>query len=210
VPVKPGYTTSQFLAQVVLPNLLAAAMVILTHGWMRNNDQMVGWARHLASWGFEVVAPNLCHATVFDTDHEANARDLTALVQDRLQADPVVLIVVGLTRFALIPKPICPLNPLIALGPLTSVSFTVSTDTVVAAGSHRLPPNQAGTRTSSRFCAVILPVNRRVPAPVTTVEPKPSLVPPGDSNTRFATVSLNPRVLKYTPPRRVTVAVSAI
>jgi pimeloyl-ACP methyl ester carboxylesterase len=68
------------------------ATVILTHGWMRNNDQMVGWARHLASWGYEVIAPNLCHATVFDTDHEANARDLTALVQDHLQADPVVLI----------------------------------------------------------------------------------------------------------------------
>ena len=53
--------------------------VVLTHGFSRSNDQMVELADLLASHGFPVVAPNLCHASFTDTDHPQNGRDLAAI-----------------------------------------------------------------------------------------------------------------------------------
>lgn len=53
--------------------------VVLTHGFSRSNDQMVELADLLASHGFPVVAPNLCHASFSDTDHPQNGRDLAAI-----------------------------------------------------------------------------------------------------------------------------------
>lgn len=50
--------------------------IILAHGFMRAAVNMEGWAEHLASWGFEVVRPALCHATILDTDHRENGADL--------------------------------------------------------------------------------------------------------------------------------------
>lgn len=53
--------------------------VILAHGFQGSKGSMVGWATHWASWGVEVVAPNLCHATIIDADHAQNGADLIAL-----------------------------------------------------------------------------------------------------------------------------------
>jgi predicted alpha/beta-hydrolase family hydrolase len=53
--------------------------VIASHGFARTATQMSGWGEHLASWGLEVVTPALLHASPFDTDHEANGRDLNSL-----------------------------------------------------------------------------------------------------------------------------------
>ncbi len=53
--------------------------VIFTHGFMRGQHHMVGWAQHLASWGLTVITPELCHATAFDTDHVQNGVDLQNL-----------------------------------------------------------------------------------------------------------------------------------
>lgn len=56
--------------------------IILSHGFQRAADQMVGWAEHLASWGFEVWVPSLCHATILDTDHAKNGQDLSGLADE--------------------------------------------------------------------------------------------------------------------------------
>ncbi|MBL4687826.1 MAG: hypothetical protein JKY37_24770 [Nannocystaceae bacterium] len=53
--------------------------VILAHGFQGNRAAMANWASHMASWGLEVITPDLCRATIFDADHAANAADLVAL-----------------------------------------------------------------------------------------------------------------------------------
>jgi pimeloyl-ACP methyl ester carboxylesterase len=57
-----------------------APAVVLAHGFQGNRASMVGWAEHWASWGVRVVTPDLCHATIVDTDHAQNGADLRALV----------------------------------------------------------------------------------------------------------------------------------
>lgn len=57
-----------------------APVVVLAHGFQGNRGTMTGWAEHWASWGVRVIAPDLCHATIFDTDHPQNGADLQALV----------------------------------------------------------------------------------------------------------------------------------
>ena len=64
--------------------------VVLTHGFMRSKDQMRGWARHLASWGFDVYTPDLCHATIVDADHAQNGRDLAEFANTHLVGRPVL------------------------------------------------------------------------------------------------------------------------
>ena len=59
-----------------------AGTVLLSHGFMRNQDRMAGWAEHLASWNIGVVTATLCHSSVFDIDPEQNARDLVALADE--------------------------------------------------------------------------------------------------------------------------------
>ncbi|MEE2750178.1 MAG: alpha/beta hydrolase [Myxococcota bacterium] len=53
--------------------------VILSHGFMRNQNRMTGWGEHLSSWGIGVVTATLCHSSIFDIDSEQNARDMIAL-----------------------------------------------------------------------------------------------------------------------------------
>lgn len=53
--------------------------VVLSHGFSRNNAAMADWGAHFASWGLDVVVPNLCHASFFDADHAQNAVDIAAL-----------------------------------------------------------------------------------------------------------------------------------
>lgn len=57
-----------------------APVVVLAHGFQGNRGTMGGWAEHWASWGVRVVAPDLCHASIIDTDHPQNGDDLRALV----------------------------------------------------------------------------------------------------------------------------------
>ncbi len=59
-----------------------AGTVLLSHGFMRNQDRMAGWAEHLSSWGIGVVTATLCHSSIIDIDPEQNARDLVALADD--------------------------------------------------------------------------------------------------------------------------------
>jgi hypothetical protein len=57
-----------------------APLVALGHGFQRNKDKMVEMANHMASHGVRVVAPNFCHSSIGDTNHEQNAADLVTLV----------------------------------------------------------------------------------------------------------------------------------
>lgn len=69
--------------------LTDAPLVLLAHGFVRSRANMVGWAEHFASWGLQVATPDLCHASIWDTDHSANADDLIALGQN-LSSDSVI------------------------------------------------------------------------------------------------------------------------
>ncbi|MEM9459763.1 MAG: hypothetical protein AAGF11_36640 [Myxococcota bacterium] len=57
-------------------------VVVLAHGFQGNRGTMAGWAEHWASWGVTVITPDLCHATIFDSDHAQNGADLQALVDE--------------------------------------------------------------------------------------------------------------------------------
>lgn len=59
-----------------------APAVVLAHGFQGNRASMAGWAEHWASWGMRVVTPDLCHATIVDSDHAQNGQDLRALVAE--------------------------------------------------------------------------------------------------------------------------------
>ena len=56
-------------------------LVILSHGFGRNQGHMKKWAKHLASWGFSVVTPNHCHIRPSDVDPLLAAEELLLLSQ---------------------------------------------------------------------------------------------------------------------------------
>ena len=58
--------------------------VVLAHGFMRDGDQMMGWAEHLASWGLRVTVPDLCWSGAFNADQAKNAQDIGELVSGPL------------------------------------------------------------------------------------------------------------------------------
>ena len=66
-----------------------APLIVLGHGFARSADQVTGWAEHLASWGFIVAAPQLCHSSLWDTDHELNGEDML-VIADVLGAGEVI------------------------------------------------------------------------------------------------------------------------
>ncbi len=65
-------------------------VVVLSHGFQRRRDQVRGWARHFASWGLDVVVPDLCHSTILDADHPRNADELRRMMADRFPQRPLV------------------------------------------------------------------------------------------------------------------------
>ncbi len=56
-------------------------MVILAHGFMREQRNMRGWAAHWASHGVPVTVMSLCNSSWLSGRHERNAADLLALAQ---------------------------------------------------------------------------------------------------------------------------------
>ena len=66
------------------------ALVILTHGFARGPGRMQGWASHWASWGAEVVTPQMCFLRFVNTDHEANGRHLVQLADQLADGRPVI------------------------------------------------------------------------------------------------------------------------
>lgn len=57
----------------------SAPLIVLSHGFQRNNSVMVDLGTHLASWGFRTVTPNLCHSTPVDNLPAQDADDMIAL-----------------------------------------------------------------------------------------------------------------------------------
>jgi hypothetical protein len=68
-----------------------SATVILSHGFARGKTNMEAWGSHIASWGVTVIAPDLCHASPFDTNHEQNGVDLAGL-SATLDTDAVIYV----------------------------------------------------------------------------------------------------------------------
>ena len=63
--------------------------MVLGHGFLRSG-KMLGWGEHLASWGVEVVAPELCHFNVLaGVDHEQNGVNMIELA-DGFGRDAVI------------------------------------------------------------------------------------------------------------------------
>ncbi len=55
-------------------------LVMLAHGLEREKERMADWGAHLASWGLDVVTPDLCQSGILDLDQEQNALDMVELV----------------------------------------------------------------------------------------------------------------------------------
>ena len=65
--------------------------VILSHGFARGKTNMEAWGSHIASWGVTVIAPDLCHASPLDSNHEQNGIDLAGL-SATLDANEVIYV----------------------------------------------------------------------------------------------------------------------
>lgn len=59
--------------------LASDVTVFLSHGFARRARHLAILAEHLASFGLRVVTPELCHASVTDSDHAQNGADLVEL-----------------------------------------------------------------------------------------------------------------------------------
>jgi pimeloyl-ACP methyl ester carboxylesterase len=75
----PGCLLSWTLFQ---PEAPADVLVVLTHGFSRDQDVLADLAEHLASHGLPVVTASLCHSTPFDNDPDQDAQDLVALADE--------------------------------------------------------------------------------------------------------------------------------
>ena len=63
----------------------AAPTVFLAHGFARSSSNMLDWAHHWASWGFDIVVVNSCHFT----DHAQNAQVLVELAEGLNISTPI-------------------------------------------------------------------------------------------------------------------------
>jgi dienelactone hydrolase len=54
-------------------------MTILGHGFLRSRQRMEGMARHLASWGMEVVSVEFCNSKLWAGHHDRNGADMVAV-----------------------------------------------------------------------------------------------------------------------------------
>lgn len=67
-----------------------APLVVLGHGFARNQARMAGLAEHVASFGVRVVTPQYCFLSASNVDHEANGRHAEALSEALAAGAPVV------------------------------------------------------------------------------------------------------------------------
>lgn len=59
-----------------------AGSVVLAHGFLRDRESVRGIARHLASWGVDVVSIDLCNASLLTGEHARGADDLRTVARE--------------------------------------------------------------------------------------------------------------------------------
>jgi pimeloyl-ACP methyl ester carboxylesterase len=64
------------------PEPPAETLVVLTHGFSRDQEVLSDLAEHLATHGLTVLTASLCHSTPFDNDPQQDAQDLVALADE--------------------------------------------------------------------------------------------------------------------------------
>ncbi len=68
-----------------------APKVVYAHGFLRSSANHIDVAEHLASWGLDVYLVDLCHSSVWDTDHEQNGLDMVSFAQEEGLASPLYI-----------------------------------------------------------------------------------------------------------------------
>ena len=67
-------------------------IVLLVHGFSREQSVMAGFAEHFASWGIKTITMNLLHSSIVDNDPILDALDINILADQIGQSLPVVYV----------------------------------------------------------------------------------------------------------------------
>ena len=70
---------------------LSNGTVVFLHGFARGRSQFLDWGRQLASWGYQSVVTDLCHATPSGVDPIAGGEAIASLV-DALAIDESIVV----------------------------------------------------------------------------------------------------------------------
>ena len=87
--VSSGNCTMRYHRYTPMITKHKGSRVMLLHGFTRSGRNMANYAEHLASWGYEVIAPDLCFSTVQTADHVKNAKNAIELNAE-LGGGPVI------------------------------------------------------------------------------------------------------------------------
>ena len=67
-------------------------VVLLVHGFSRDQSVMAGFAEHFASWGIKTITMNLLHSSIVDNDPILDALDINILADQIGQGLPIVYV----------------------------------------------------------------------------------------------------------------------
>ena len=67
-------------------------IVLLVHGFSRDQSVMAGFAEHFASWGIKTITMNLLHSSIVDNDPILDALDINILADQIGQGLPIVYV----------------------------------------------------------------------------------------------------------------------
>ena len=65
-------------------------VVLLVHGFSREQSVMAGFAEHFASWGIKTITMNLLHSSIVDNDPIMDALDINILADQIGQGLPII------------------------------------------------------------------------------------------------------------------------
>ena len=65
-------------------------VVLLVHGFSREQSVMAGFAEHFASWGIKTITMNLLHSSIVDNDPILDALDINILADQIGQGLPII------------------------------------------------------------------------------------------------------------------------
>ena len=83
--------SSQMDYSIYFPvNYQSEVVVLLVHGFSRDQSVMAGFAEHFASWGIKTITMNLLHSSIVDNDPIMDALDINILADQIGQGLPIV------------------------------------------------------------------------------------------------------------------------